>query len=290
MTRRLWRRSRVGAGRYRYNGKERNEELGLDLTPFRSYDASIGRWFKVDPMAEYATQLTPYRFGFNNPVLWSDPLGLFESRKEAGRYRRQEKNGLNWFNSSIRKQKDGTYAIETSDSSTQKNTLGDVMSDAVVGQTEDGADVTTVALAGSKDIMPSSGENSTFFTVELAQFRDGTSLTADRPILIPGGGAAASGGMRLASMGGRMRVSAGQVWAKVKDVLNGVAKSQKGGTFVSKSEMYVVEKITKAGKPPRMYWDAPKPHMWEKPINRTKELIDNIGRALGGNGFNPPPG
>ncbi len=180
---------------------ERNDELGLDLAPFRSYDPAIGRWLQVDPMAEMMPSLTPYRFGFNNPVLWSDPLGLFESRREARRYRRQEKNGLNWFNSSISKQKDGSYAIETSNSSTQKNTLGDIMSNAVVGQTEGGDDVTTVALAGSKDIMPSTGEGNTLFTVELARFRDGSSLTSERPMLIPGGSAASKGVSSVVKMG-----------------------------------------------------------------------------------------
>jgi RHS repeat-associated protein len=37
--------------RYRYNGIERNEELGLDLAVFRSYDPAIGRWLQVDPKA-----------------------------------------------------------------------------------------------------------------------------------------------------------------------------------------------------------------------------------------------
>ena len=83
--------------RYRYNGIERNDELGLDLAEFRTYDPSIGRWLQVDPMAEYAPGWTPYRFGFNNPILYSDPFGLFETRDEAEAY--AEENGIKtgWF-------------------------------------------------------------------------------------------------------------------------------------------------------------------------------------------------
>ncbi len=74
--------SAIGTGSsgldYRYNGMERNEELGLDLAPFRSYDPAIGRWMQIDPMAEAMPGLTPYRFGFNNPISFADPSGLFE--------------------------------------------------------------------------------------------------------------------------------------------------------------------------------------------------------------------
>ncbi len=75
----------VGAGGklYRFNGIEHSEKLGLDLAEFRTYDPAIGRWLQVDPMAEYAPGWTPYRFGFNNPISYTDALGLFESKDEA---------------------------------------------------------------------------------------------------------------------------------------------------------------------------------------------------------------
>jgi len=42
------------------------------------YDPAIGRWFVVDPMAEAAPDWTPYRYGFNNPMKYTDPTGMFE--------------------------------------------------------------------------------------------------------------------------------------------------------------------------------------------------------------------
>ena len=60
--------------RHRFNSIERNESLGLDLAPFRSYDPSMGRWLQVDPIFKF------YESGYasmaNNPILFPDPLGL----------------------------------------------------------------------------------------------------------------------------------------------------------------------------------------------------------------------
>jgi hypothetical protein len=44
----------------------------------RNYDPAIGRWLSPDPLAEEAYNWTPFRFGFNNPIRFSDPTGLVE--------------------------------------------------------------------------------------------------------------------------------------------------------------------------------------------------------------------
>ncbi|AWX45121.1 hypothetical protein HME9304_02131 [Flagellimonas maritima] len=59
-----------------YQGKELDESLGLDWHDFgaRQYDASIGRWLTIDPLAEQ----TGYAYAAmnNNPVAMIDPTGM----------------------------------------------------------------------------------------------------------------------------------------------------------------------------------------------------------------------
>ena len=69
-----------GVQPYKYNGKELDRVHGLDLFDYgkRHYDAVLGRWHSVDPMADQAPGWTPYRAFFNNPIRYIDPDGLFE--------------------------------------------------------------------------------------------------------------------------------------------------------------------------------------------------------------------
>ena len=62
---------------YQYNGKELNEDLGIDWMDYgaRWYDASIGRWTSVDPLATKNSFESPYTFVHNNPLKYIDPDG-----------------------------------------------------------------------------------------------------------------------------------------------------------------------------------------------------------------------
>lgn len=60
-----------------YNGKELNSEFGLDWSDYgaRMYDASIGRWNKVDLMSDIYVKRSPYCYVLNNPIKAIDPDG-----------------------------------------------------------------------------------------------------------------------------------------------------------------------------------------------------------------------
>ena len=62
---------------YKYNGKELQENSMYDYGA-RLYMPDIGRWNAVDPLAEKTPNWTPYRYGFNNPIRYTDPDGHWE--------------------------------------------------------------------------------------------------------------------------------------------------------------------------------------------------------------------
>jgi RHS repeat-associated protein len=72
---------------YLFNAKELDEETGLIYFGMRYYDPHTSIWLSSDPLAEQAPGWSPYRFGFNNPVRFLDPIGLFETETEAETYR-----------------------------------------------------------------------------------------------------------------------------------------------------------------------------------------------------------
>jgi len=62
-------------GRYKFTGKERDVETKYDYFGARYYDARIGRWLQVDPMAEKYPGWSPYSYCLNNPIIFVDSKG-----------------------------------------------------------------------------------------------------------------------------------------------------------------------------------------------------------------------
>lgn len=65
--------------RYQYNGKELNDDYGLNLSDYgaRWYDAGLVRWWSVDPMADQSAHTSTFMFSDNSPIIIIDPNGMF---------------------------------------------------------------------------------------------------------------------------------------------------------------------------------------------------------------------
>lgn len=64
----------ANANKYKYNGKELQDELGLNMYDygFRNYDPSLGRWMNIDPLAEKFISESPYAYVNNDPMGYAD--------------------------------------------------------------------------------------------------------------------------------------------------------------------------------------------------------------------------
>ncbi|MBK7880258.1 MAG: hypothetical protein IPJ83_06840 [Saprospiraceae bacterium] len=61
--------------KYRFTGKEVDEETGLYYFGARYYDPRISLWYGVDPMTEKYPAYNPFNYTINNPIIYTDPDG-----------------------------------------------------------------------------------------------------------------------------------------------------------------------------------------------------------------------
>ena len=66
---------------YKYNGKELDQMHGLNLYDYsaRYYESAIGRFTTVDPLAEKYYSWSPYAYVMNNPLMYTDPTGMYST-------------------------------------------------------------------------------------------------------------------------------------------------------------------------------------------------------------------
>ena len=61
--------------RYKFNGKEFDQETGNYYYGARYYNPKTSLWLSVDPLAEKYNEWSPYNYTLNNPVKYVDPDG-----------------------------------------------------------------------------------------------------------------------------------------------------------------------------------------------------------------------
>ena len=75
--------------KYKYNGKEWQDELGLNVYDYggRIYDPAVPRFWQIDPKAEKYYDISSYVYVADNPILYIDPDGkdiIVANKKDQG--------------------------------------------------------------------------------------------------------------------------------------------------------------------------------------------------------------
>ncbi|MCC5922082.1 MAG: RHS repeat-associated core domain-containing protein [Cyclobacteriaceae bacterium] len=139
--------------RYGFNGKEEDPEgLGGGGSTyeygFRIYNPQISKFLSVDPLADQAPGWTPYRFGFNNPIRFLDPNGLFETESDTKQWAKDNKIRTGWFSRhKVEQESGGSWAVNNRKEGASYFRASSLDGLDVVGRRDDGVIKSALVLA-----------------------------------------------------------------------------------------------------------------------------------------------
>ncbi|MEP2236818.1 MAG: DUF6443 domain-containing protein, partial [Maribacter sp.] len=183
---------------YTYNGKEKQEELGLNWLDYgrRNYDPAIGRFFNEDRFAEKYHSKTPYQYAANNPIKFVDVMGdsirVTGSKSAQRKLKRIIKKGLG-RNYKVDINKQGSVTVTAKNSKSNSKLSGgqqaflDTLDEAINDTNDTSFDLVDHNDAASKSIpVGDNGQSSisatpgthTLDVSDISKFRTKGKLTA----------------------------------------------------------------------------------------------------------------
>jgi len=125
---------------YKYNGKELDTKKGLNWYDYgaRHYDAALGRFVTVDPLAEKYYGISPYGYCANNPVKYIDPTGMFydDYFNQWGKYLGTDNSSTDY----VRVMDDSQWSMHSNGDGTIDPEIG-----VLAGVLHSGSDISTEA-------------------------------------------------------------------------------------------------------------------------------------------------
>ncbi|MFC5044121.1 RHS repeat domain-containing protein [Aquimarina hainanensis] len=150
------------AHNWKYNGKEQNKSLGLNVIEmdWRQYDPAIGRFNVIDPLADHPFQsdITPYNFSWNDPIMYNDPSGLCPECPDAKDYKEGDTYDVN--GASYVLDNDGQWARQGG--SLEEVVINGSSSSGDSNSEENNEAVVTLGASRGQKVLPAIGELSGF--------------------------------------------------------------------------------------------------------------------------------
>ena len=159
---------------YTFSAKEKDPETGLSYFGSRYYSSDLSVWLSVDPMSDDYPYQSNYVYCSNNPLMIVDPNGMFETRAEAQKYRKEHHTGGSIHKRSKHDNYSGNYSIvnRRTNTSYTKPQYQEESSVPTSGMGDDG--VVTSAVISSKSL--NSDANYTISSSEITSLPSNTNI------------------------------------------------------------------------------------------------------------------